>query len=404
MKRNILLFAAILLSGSESFGQWQQLPTNTFNPLLDVSFPGGTGYAVGFDGTIIKSTYGGSTWTHQASGTTSHLYTVWFHDENNGIAGGDDDQIVRTTDGGNTWTAVSTGLPVSYRDIFFMNADTGFLAGGNTNLGYILKTTDGGNTWTDQQVQAGMALYSVYFTDKSTGYVVGWNGRILKSTDGGDTWSELASNTTSHLLSISFTDMNTAYVSGSDGTILKTTDAGSNWTSLPTGNVDYLTAIKFANSSLGYAIGGNVANNTSTILQTTDAGASWTVVPSSFSRLYGMDISESTNAGYIAGLEGTLLKNMDFPLAVNGSNPRESLQVYPNPFIEGLSVRLQMANAENVSIEIFDLAGKRLEVFTGVIDAGAHTITLGESLPAGSYVLRMNTSRETITRKMVKIK
>jgi photosystem II stability/assembly factor-like uncharacterized protein len=60
-----------------------------------------TGYAVGFYGTIMKTSNGGTDWTIQNSGTSNHLSSVFFTDANTGYAVGDLGTILKTTNGGN---------------------------------------------------------------------------------------------------------------------------------------------------------------------------------------------------------------------------------------------------------------------------------------------------------------
>jgi photosystem II stability/assembly factor-like uncharacterized protein len=58
-----------------------------------------TGTAVGWEGTILRTTDGGATWTAQESCTTNLLYGVSFTDANTGTAVGQFGTILRT-DGG----------------------------------------------------------------------------------------------------------------------------------------------------------------------------------------------------------------------------------------------------------------------------------------------------------------
>ena len=73
--------------------------------LADVFFlDTNTGWTVGQDGVILKTTNAGQTWTRQTSGTTSYLNAVHFADVNHGWAVGRDGNILKTGDGGITWT------------------------------------------------------------------------------------------------------------------------------------------------------------------------------------------------------------------------------------------------------------------------------------------------------------
>jgi|GEM_PF-1504971 len=72
-----------------------------------------TGWAVGSDGAIYKTTDAGSTWTPQVSGYSGWLLGVAFADANHGWAVGSGG-IIATADGGATWTAEAfNGAPGS---------------------------------------------------------------------------------------------------------------------------------------------------------------------------------------------------------------------------------------------------------------------------------------------------
>ena len=55
---------------------------------------GDNGWAVGANGTIIKTTNGGATWKVQPSGTTKNLHSVHFPSPRRGWAVGDDGTIL----------------------------------------------------------------------------------------------------------------------------------------------------------------------------------------------------------------------------------------------------------------------------------------------------------------------
>ena len=67
---------------------------------------------VGDNGTILRTTNGGTTWTSQTSGTTNCLNGVSFTDANTGTAVGMMAQSYRTTNGGTTWTIQTSGTKV----------------------------------------------------------------------------------------------------------------------------------------------------------------------------------------------------------------------------------------------------------------------------------------------------
>lgn len=66
-----------------------------------------TGTAIGYNGTILKTTDGGANWAPQSSGTNKILSSIFFTDANTGTVVGQDTTILRTTNGGTTWTPQS---------------------------------------------------------------------------------------------------------------------------------------------------------------------------------------------------------------------------------------------------------------------------------------------------------
>src|SRR5215467_9921904 len=106
--RVLILFFGITAVRTSSFAQsgwfWQN-PLPQGNTLSAAATPDpSTMVAVGYGGTILRTTDGGATWTPQFSGTTNILYGVSFVDANTGTAVGGNGTILRTTDGGATWT------------------------------------------------------------------------------------------------------------------------------------------------------------------------------------------------------------------------------------------------------------------------------------------------------------
>lgn len=84
---------------------WQQEPAPAQFPLHAVLFVDhATLYAVGDEGTIVKSVDSGATWFDLPSGTTSSLQSLDFSDPDNGRVTGFDGTVLRTSDGGASWT------------------------------------------------------------------------------------------------------------------------------------------------------------------------------------------------------------------------------------------------------------------------------------------------------------
>jgi photosystem II stability/assembly factor-like uncharacterized protein len=239
------------------------------------------GWVVGFGGTILHTSNGGTTWTRQTSGASYGFETVFCLDTNTAWAVGYS-IILHTTNGGATWTSQRPEITTGIWDVFFTNSETGTAVGGwcigcigmPFYGGYILRTTNGGAKWTIQRHDTTMiGLYGVFFTDTNTGTVVGAGGTILRTTNGGTTWTKQTSGTTNDLWDVFFTNADTGIVvggnwnTGLEGTILRTTNGGTTWTKQEIPTTWALYRVFFTDASTGTAVGQN-----GTILRTTTGG------------------------------------------------------------------------------------------------------------------------------------
>ncbi len=91
--------------------------------------------------------------------------------------------------------------------------------------------------------------------------------------------------------------------------------------------------------------------------------------------------------------EQTLLLPTDF----------EVLNAYPNPFNSSVSIRCNILHPADVNLRLFDLRGNLVQkLFAGKMNAGSHQIIWnGNSEPAGVYVLRLNASGRTASKKLL---
>src|SRR5438270_11745259 len=157
-------------TGGSSSWHWQN-PLPQGNNLRGASFvDANTGTVVGENGTIVRTTDGGNTWTIQASGTTQTLWAVSFTDANHGTAVGEAGTIVGTTDGGDHWVTQPSGTTFQLRGVSYSDTNNGAAVG---DSGTILRTTDGGNTWDPQSSGTANTLFGVSFVDTNTGTAVG---------------------------------------------------------------------------------------------------------------------------------------------------------------------------------------------------------------------------------------
>ncbi|MDC1324729.1 YCF48-related protein [Flavobacteriaceae bacterium] len=214
-------------------------------------------YIVGDDGTLLKTTDSGATWTAntviQGLAGTDDLYNVFFIDENTGWATTRSGVIYKTSDAGGSWTEWEDDDKTKseeIRSIIFVDANTGWASGDN---GIILHTTDGGSNWDVQAAtfNSGASTYTydydtldfdnIFFSDANNGWAVAEKGTIINTTDGGSTWTDHTNTTLQaadiDLKRVIFTDANNGWIVGEKPTILNTTDGGSTWNTITIGNL-----------------------------------------------------------------------------------------------------------------------------------------------------------------------
>lgn len=103
--------------------------------------------------------------------------------------------------------------------------------------------------------------------------------------------------------------------------------------------------------------------------------------------------------------------NGAIPTAVSGMTPALPLAVgnnYPNPFAAETSFDVTTLRESVVSIEVFDVAGRRVRsIDVGRVPAGATRLAFdglndrARALPSGVYFYRVHAGSETVTKKMV---
>lgn len=252
-----------------------------------------TYYAVGANGTFMKSTDGGDSWLINTQAgvldpsfgslATYTLNTAWFFDANTGIAAGqsvfgDGGIIRRTTDAGTTFSDINLGIPSGIsrvRDITFINSTTGYLCGSSTVKA--MKTTDAGLTWTElPNVPDTYNYVSIHVLDVNKIFLGtegnGSSRNVLRTTNAGVTWFDdmLPGTGTFTINDFEFINSNTGFLGGNANYFAYTVNGGVNWTQSSFPNTTSgIYKLKLVGNTL-YAL-----SNYFTYYSTTNSGASW---------------------------------------------------------------------------------------------------------------------------------
>jgi gliding motility-associated-like protein len=145
--------------------------------LTDIEFPTSTvGYAAGSRDTIYKTTDAGVTWTRLPlpnGGVAPQLtYTDMFALDANTVFivgnGYPKIAVYKTTDGGATWTDITADIRTLggggyLYSVMFHDANNGYVGTGSI----LFKTTDGGATWTLDIAPVGVSFQSLAFSPKN---------------------------------------------------------------------------------------------------------------------------------------------------------------------------------------------------------------------------------------------
>ena len=315
---------------SPLFAQWAPIASGTSQDLHDIiDFNTGPPLiVVGNQGTILRSTDDGATWTTPASGTVEDLLSVIVLSSAQYWIGGSNGTVLIADDAAQTWhdaspPAVTSGLTVFSRSSGFAYAvgDAGTILKGEADLiggfngvmwttqmsgtssnlhngsgfasslafvvgdnGTILKTLDGGTTWTPLNSGTANHLYKYIESGNGAMIVVGQDGLILKSIDGGLTWVQKLGGLAQDLLDIDTSGQNANFILavGTGGLILRSTDNGETWCMQTSGTTADLYGVRMTTNSVHYAVGAG-----GLILKTTNGGGACTVLPVELSRFEG---------------------------------------------------------------------------------------------------------------------
>jgi hypothetical protein len=99
-----------------------------------------------------------------------------------GWAVGYNGSILRTTNGGQNWIIQQTSVSLIYREIKFIDENYGWIVG----YGTILRTSDGGISWHSNNYVTNNSLFSIHVLDSLTAWTVGSQGTILHTKNGGE--------------------------------------------------------------------------------------------------------------------------------------------------------------------------------------------------------------------------
>jgi photosystem II stability/assembly factor-like uncharacterized protein len=318
-------FNGTVVKTTDGGATWSNILTLGYSVLAITGTDAQTVYAVASDGTVHKTTNGGTNWTSTLS-VGIYMYDISFLNATTGLICGSQGGLFRTTNSGTTWEALTPPqVDWAFNQVKIVSATEIYLVGDPV---YLWKSTNLGTTWTSLPIMpvSGPASTYIWQSMDKQGSVMamcGDFGVVAKSTDNGASWF---SNHFSYSTQIMF-DITTVpgsqnvwavgrqYLGSGDRNVMFSSDGGTNWVTYNTNVVTDLYAISMVSPKVGYVCGTN-----SVVLKTTDAGQSWTAVtkPSTTINynLYAMEfINENTGWVFInyapVSVDGNIFKTTD---------------------------------------------------------------------------------------------
>lgn len=232
----------------------------------------------GFDTRVFKTVNGGQIWSEVALLPDLYISKIMFLNTLTGWAAGSNGTVVKTTDGGETWTTLNTGLNdpnALLSDIHFFDENFGMAVGYN---GTVLRTTNGGTSWVIGQQFPDSIFDSVRILSANRVLMTGESG-LWVSNDGGSTFINVHQAEHS---SLRFLDGSNGYVLRKGNPLdlsfqlYRTNDSGANWVA----QSDSPDDARYAGFAQYFVLNANTMwktqeNFDSSLFRTSNGGNSW---------------------------------------------------------------------------------------------------------------------------------
>jgi len=412
MKRLLLIIFLLIFLPQAGGTQWLAQNSGVSVNLYDIEFfDENTGWAVGANGTVIKTTNGGANWLFMSNptfGSGKSLNNLSVVDANTMYFVGGHYTLIKTTNGGINWIEIRNGpfgSGAGFVGIHMLNNDTGWVCGGETSLrtfnsfqnfdssyipeislydihfrnvsdglissfGTVYKTTNSGLNWFETNVTIGFPnFYRICVADDQYAWVVG-SGRVYRTTNFAASWTLTDTIPNISIFGIYFLNKDTGFAGGGGNQVFKTTDGGYNWIreKTDTNSVAFISSVWFASNLTGWYTGG-------------------------VGRIY----KTTTGGEVLTSISSNGFNSLNYNLSQN----------YPNPFNPKTNIKFDVIGFNNhIQLKIFNTLGEEIETLVDKkMSWGNYTIQFdAKDLPSGIYYYSIITDDYVETKKMVLVK
>jgi photosystem II stability/assembly factor-like uncharacterized protein len=411
MKKIITLLYLLLVI--PIYSQWIPLNSGTTEMLNDVyCITQDIVVVVGNNGTILKTTDGGTTWIQKTSGTSSHLLKVQFPTTTIGYAVGSSGILLKTINQGETWSIIDVNVTNDLHGLTCLTENIFFISGDN---GLVKKTTNGGVTFDENNINTNQIVIDVQFPSELVGYsLVGsldyfsTDKMLYKTIDGGNSWAILLNESVDAFY---FLNEDVGFINKANNSLNKTIDGGLNLQSIGNSNL-FESDIFSLNENQVWDTGATpllcnctfqciskreILQDTS-FLQYDACNENYELL---FPFLESIHFANETN-GFAVGFNGRILKNsngINEYLSTNTFSKKQNLTIYPNPATSLITVSLTELPTQSFEIEITNILGKK--VYTQFYQPINNVNIDTKAFSKGVYFLTLIQQEKKETKKII---
>ncbi len=239
-----------------------------------------------------------------------------------------------------------------------------------------------------------------------------WHAKLFKTTNGGAEWFGTgadinASNITSLLID---PENSSRIYAGTERGVYVSSDGGTSWTE-PSLNSTVRCIVLDPANRLKLFMG-----TSNGVYQSLDGGESWNQINNGLTNMdvQSMDF-DAANGILYAGTNGggvfryTVSTNVEEEIISDAMPSGFALyQNFPNPFNAVTEIRYDLAESGHVDLAVYDLKGRRVKTLVNSAQsAGGRSVKWnavndsGVESASGIYILRLRTSNQVISKKIV---